>query len=99
MTKYGRSPWTDSFPESRVPAFPRQRGAMQIPVAIVGGGLTGCATAYAFAAAGIDVILIEASQVGRGNSASAAGWLSGDPGTSFIEVEKAQGRRAARQAF
>ena len=30
-----------------------------IDVAIVGGGLTGCATAYAFAAAGIRVALFE----------------------------------------
>ena len=67
MTKYGRSPWIDQFPKSRVPAFPRQRGAMKTGVVIVGGGLTGCATGYAFAAAGVKVVLLEAEQrVGKG---------------------------------
>ena len=31
MTKYGRSPWVESFPKSRVPAYPRQRGAEPEP--------------------------------------------------------------------
>ena len=47
MTKYGTSPSIDRFPKSRVPSYPRQRGPLEIDVAIVGGGLTGCATAYA----------------------------------------------------
>ena len=54
-TRYGRSPWVDRFPRSRVPAYPRHRGTLDTDVVIVGGGLTGCATAYAFAAAGIKV--------------------------------------------
>ena len=53
MTKYGRSPWLDRFPKSRVPSYPRYRGSMEIEAVIIGGGLTGCATAYAFAAAGV----------------------------------------------
>ena len=53
MTKYGRSPWIDRFPKSRIPSYPRFRGPLDVDVAIVGGGLTGCATAYAFAAAGV----------------------------------------------
>ena len=60
MTKYGRSPWIDRFPKSRVPSLPRQRGPLKIDVVIIGGGLTGCATAYAFAAAGVKVVLLEA---------------------------------------
>jgi glycine/D-amino acid oxidase-like deaminating enzyme len=65
----------------------------------VGGGLTGCATAYAFAAAGLDVALVEGSRIGRGSTAASAGWIAGDPGVSFLEVEKALGRAAARSAF
>jgi len=68
MTKYGRSPWIDQFPKSRVPAFPRQRGAMKTDVVIVGGGLTGCTTAYAFAAAGAKAVLVEGEQLGRGQA-------------------------------
>src|SRR6266851_7465025 len=99
MTKYGKSPWIDQFPKSRVRAFPRQRGALKTDVAIVGGGLTGCATAYAFAAAGVKVVLVEAEQLGRGNSGSAAGWMAEDPGAAFADVEKAIGLRGARSAW
>ena len=99
MTKYGRSPWVDTVPKSRVPSYPRQRGPLSTSVVIVGGGLTGCAAAYAFAANGVDVVLVEADQVGRGSSGLASGWIGGDPGVSFIEVEKALGRAAARDAF
>ena len=99
MTKYGRSPWLDTFPKARVPSYPRQRGSLATSVVIVGGGLTGCTTAYAFAAHGIDVVLVEADGVGRGSTGLASGWIGGDPGVSFFEVEKALGRGPARDAF
>ena len=98
-TKYGRSPWIERFPKSRVPAYPRQRGALKTDVVVVGGGLTGCATAYAFAAAGVKVMLLEANQVGRGGTAFEAGWISEDPGVTFVDLEKALGVRGARRAF
>jgi glycine/D-amino acid oxidase-like deaminating enzyme len=66
---------------------------------IVGGGLTGCATAYAFAAAGIKVVVVEAAQIGRGSGGSSAGWISDDPGVSFQDVEDALGLRAARHGW
>jgi glycine/D-amino acid oxidase-like deaminating enzyme len=99
MTKYGRSPWVAAFPKARVPSYPRQYGSLSTSVVIVGGGLTGCAAAYAFAAHGLDVVLLETDQVGRGSTGLAAGWIGGEPGVSFIEVEKALGRAAARDAF
>jgi glycine/D-amino acid oxidase-like deaminating enzyme len=99
MTKYGRSPWIDQFPKSRTPSYPRQRGSAKTDVAIVGGGLTGCATAYAFAAAGVKVALVEAAQVGRGNTGAVAGWIAEDPGVAFVDLEKALGLRDARRAW
>lgn len=99
MTKYGRSPWLDRFPKSRVPAYPKHRGHLDTDVAIVGGGLTGCTTAYAFAAAGIKIVLVEAEQIGRGSTAAAGGWLADEPGAPFVDLEKAVGMRAARQAW
>ena len=99
MTKYGRSPWVDRFPKSRVPSLPKYRGPQEIDVVIIGGGLTGCTTAYAFAAAGVKVMLLEAAQIGRGNSGSSAGWITEDPGTRFVDVEKALGLRRARHAW
>ena len=99
MTRYGRSPWLDLFPKSRVPSYPQYRGRLTTNVVVIGGGLTGCATAYAFAAAGIKVVLLEADRIGRGFTASAGGWMSDDPGVAFLEVEKLLGLRAARHGF
>ena len=99
MTTYGRSPWIDRFPKSRVPSLPKYRGPLKIDAVIIGGGLTGCATAYAFAAAGVKTVLLEAAQIGRGNSGSSAGWISEDPGVRLAELEKALGVRRAHYAF
>jgi glycine/D-amino acid oxidase-like deaminating enzyme len=98
-TRYGRSPWIDRFPKSRLPSYPRYRGPLTIDVAVVGGGLTGCATAYAFAAAGVKVALFEAGRIGQGSSGSSTGWIADDPGVSFADVEKMRGLRAARHAW
>ena len=99
MTKYGRSPWLDRFPKSRVPAYPRYRGSSQSDVVIVGGGLTGCATAYAFAAAGVKVVLLEAERLGQGATGAAMGWIASDPGIPFAQLEKSVGLRSARRAW
>ncbi len=99
MTKYGRSPWLEEFPKSRVPSWPRQKGPQQAEVVVIGGGLTGCVTAYAFAVAGAKVVLLEAGQIGRGSSGGTFGWISEDPGVPFADLEKAVGLRHARSAW
>ena len=81
------------FQSRACPPIPASAARSRSSVVIVGGGLTGCATAYAFAASGVKVVLVEAGQVGRGSTGSATGWVGGDPGPAFVEVEKALGRR------
>lgn len=98
MTKYGKSPWVERTPASRVPAYPRQRGKAEVDVAIVGGGLTGCATAYAFAAAGLNVVLLEAGRVGAGNTGSSLGWIADAPVASIADLEKAIGSAPTKRA-
>jgi glycine/D-amino acid oxidase-like deaminating enzyme len=98
-TRYGRSPWIDRFPKSRIPSYPPLRGPQTIDAVIVGGGLTGCATAYAFAAAGIAVALVEGDRIGRGRSGGSNGWVGVDPAVAFGGVQQTQGLRAARYAF
>jgi glycine/D-amino acid oxidase-like deaminating enzyme len=98
MTKYGRSPWLDRAPE-RIPTYPRHRGHLVADVAVIGGGLTGCATAYAFAAAGISVVLLEADAVGCGGTAFSSGWVADEPGGLFSDVERQLGARGARHAW
>ncbi len=99
MTTYGRSPWVDGFPHSRIPSYPKQKGQLTVDVVIIGGGLTGCATAYAFAAAGVSVVLLEADRIGRGSSGASSGWVQDDPGIGFLEVEKQMGLKDARHTF
>lgn len=98
-TRYGRTPWIDQFPKSRVPVYPKHRGPLKVDVVIIGGGLTGCASAYAFAAAGIKVALFEAGRIGQGTTASSTGWIADEPGVSFADLEKTAGLRAARAGF
>src|SRR5262249_56792762 len=90
----------DDFPASRVPSYPKHRAAVaRTDVVVVGGGLTGCLSAYALAAAGVNVVLLEAERVGRGTTAYASGWIAEDPGVPFDHVEKLIGLRKARRAW
>ena len=98
-TRYGTSPWIDQFPASRVPDYARLRGDHTFDVAIIGAGLTGSATAYVCAAAGLKTIVLEAERVGRGNSGRSAGLLLPEPGPAFRDIEQMHGLRAARIAF
>jgi glycine/D-amino acid oxidase-like deaminating enzyme len=98
-TRYGVSPWIDLLPSSRVPDYSRLRGAQTADVVIVGGGLTGCATAYACALAGVKAIVIEADRVGRASTGRSAGLLLPEPGPAFRDIEQAHGLRTARLAF
>lgn len=61
--------------------------------------MSGAMTAYACAAAGLKVILLEAERVGLGGSGHAAGTVSGEAAESYGEVEARHGRRAARVMF
>jgi glycine/D-amino acid oxidase-like deaminating enzyme len=99
VVNYGRSPWISGFPKSRVPAYPAHRGALESDVVVVGGGLTGCATAYALSSAGIKVVLLEGDRVGRAATGASAGWIGDDPGVGFVQLERAIGLRAARRAW
>jgi glycine/D-amino acid oxidase-like deaminating enzyme len=97
--RLGRSPWLDRFPRSRVPSYPRHRGALDVEVAVIGGGLTGCTAAYGFAAAGIKVALFEADRLGAGSSGRSLGWISDEPLTTFTQADAGVGRRSARHAW
>ncbi len=98
-TRYGESPWIFEFPRTRRPDFPRLRGEHTCDVVIVGGGLTGCATAYACATAGLRTVVIEADRVGQGSAGRSAGLLLADPGPLFRDVVRSHGLRAARRVF
>jgi gamma-glutamylputrescine oxidase len=98
-TRYGVSPWIDEFPKTRRPDFPRVRDHATYPVAVVGGGLAGVFTAYAFAAAGVKVALLEAERIGQAGASRGPGILQGEPTSSYRELEARHGRKAARAMF
>jgi glycine/D-amino acid oxidase-like deaminating enzyme len=98
-TRYGSSPWIHELPSSRIPVYPRYRGDRAADVVIVGGGATGCAVAYACAAAGLDTLVLEAERIGQGGTGRGAGLLAPDPGPSFRDIAAAHGLRDARRAF
>src|SRR6516165_8636136 len=89
----------DTYPRSRRPHYPRYRGAQRTRVVIVGGGLTGCACAASFAAAGVDVILLEADRIGTGATAASPGLLRQDLDASFSASADQHGLRVARHVW
>lgn len=93
-TRY-RSPWLELFPKKGRP-YPRLTGSLDIPIAIVGGGLAGCATAYALAAAGHRVAVLEGDRIGAAATAQATGLMLAMPGTDYVALERAHGRKVAK---
>jgi len=98
-TRYGVSYWLDRFPKSRQPVYPRHRGELTTQVAILGGGLTGCAAAYVFAAAGLRVALFEADRIAQGGTALFPGLLRLEPAVPFRSLEQRYGLRATRHMW
>ena len=98
-TRYGLSPWTLDMPASRVASYPKFRGDRTADIVVIGAGITGCAVAYACAAAGLDTLVLEAERVGRGATSRGAGLLAPEPGPSFRDLLAAHGLRDARRVF
>ena len=98
-TRYGVPYWLDRYPKARQPSYPRHRGPLDVQVAILGGGLTGCSAAYAFAAAGVRVALIEGARIGQSGSASCPGLLRLEPAVPFEALKTQHGLRVARHLW
>ena len=94
-TKYGVAPWLGPAKRGK-PIYPVLAGTLDVQAAIIGGGLTGAATAYACAAAGVRVALLEAGRIGHGASGRSAGLILQSPAQPFVDMERAHGRRDAR---
>jgi glycine/D-amino acid oxidase-like deaminating enzyme len=98
-TRYGVSPWLEGIPKTRRPAYPHLADSLTVPVTVVGGGLTGTATVYALAAAGVRSVLVEADRIGSSATALAPGLVLADPAGLYLDHEAALGRKAARAAW
>lgn len=91
--------WLEQLAHKRRPAFPHHRGHLDVDVAVVGGGLTGCLTALAFATADVRVALFEASEIGRGSTLAGSAVLGIERGPGFRSLVELHGLRAARSMW
>jgi glycine/D-amino acid oxidase-like deaminating enzyme len=94
--RYGVSYWLDNVQEKKVRTYPVQHGNLTCDVVVVGAGFTGCATAYALASAGIDVVVLERSRVGRGSASASTALLMQETDYSFVGLRRRYGLARAR---
>jgi glycine/D-amino acid oxidase-like deaminating enzyme len=66
---------------------------------VIGGGLTGCATAYALTQAGLKVVLLEAETLASGATSRAMGTILPTPDLPYTVTAKSAGTRSAKVAF
>ena len=92
--RYGLTPWTANGARATA-SYPRLTTDLEIPVVIVGGGLTGAATAYAFAAAGIRSVLRRSRDLGGGATMSASGVALAEPSSS-VRGSRVRARPSSR---
>jgi glycine/D-amino acid oxidase-like deaminating enzyme len=99
MPGYGARYWAERTPESRRKSYPTYRGEQTADVVVIGGGLTGATSAYVLAAAGLDVVVLEAARIAAGGTSAGLGVVLPEPDASLRTVEPAAGRRVARLAW
>ena len=99
MPKTGSRYWDERTPRTRRRSYPAFRGQRSADAVVIGGGLTGSAAAFALAASGLDVVLLEAGHLAGGATAGGLGVIAPQPDAWFRAVEAAAGIRAARIAW
>jgi glycine/D-amino acid oxidase-like deaminating enzyme len=97
--RVARSVWLDRARSDRSWRFPRLRSDLQVDVAIIGGGVTGAATAWRFASAGLRVALLEAGRIGGGSTAASTALLMQEPDEDFAVLSSKYGAASARRIW
>ena len=96
--RIGTSFWLDRS-RNRAPAFPALRRRLETDIAIVGGGITGCACAYILAREGLRVALFDAAHIGHGSTAASTALLMQEPDIDFSDLADRYGTKIARQVW
>jgi len=81
------------------PRHPVLEGPVSCDVCVVGAGIAGCATALELAERGLDVVLLEAEQVGWGASGRSGGQAIFGFGTDPEKLASLVGTEAARRMW
>ena len=97
--RFGTSYWLARNRDRLVRPYPRLRGSLDVDVAIVGGGFTGCLIAYVFATAGVRVALLERDRLGYGSASASTALLMQDPDRYLSELTRRLGRTSARTVW
>ena len=96
--RIGRPYWLERGGRPRR-LHPPLRVNIDVDVAIVGGGITGCTAAYVLARSGASVALLEADEIGHGSTAASTALLMQEPDTDFSEMASRYGAAAARHVW
>ena len=92
--RLGTSYWIDQY-AATAPLHAGLHGAQRVDIAVVGGGITGCLAAHAFATAGLSVLVLEGNRVGRGSTAASTALLMQEPDVDFRDLAERYGARRA----
>lgn len=96
--RIGQPYWID-VNKRRTVRFPKLRSAIEADVAIVGGGITGCACAYLLRQSGTRVVLLEAGRIGHGSTAASTALLMQEPDIDFVGLSERYGAATAARIW
>ena len=97
MPGYDAKFWAERTTRRRT--YEKLRGDHTADAVVIGGGLTGATAAYALAAGGLDVILVEADRIASGSTAASLGVIVPEPDAWFRDVDALSGRGVSRTAW
>src|SRR5580765_1207494 len=97
--RYGVPFWLDRPASPPVRQHPQLRGVLDVDVAVVGGGFTGCLVALTFAEAGVSVAVLERALVAGGSTAASTALLMQEPDRSFRHLADRFGTATARTVW
>src|SRR3954471_12823712 len=96
MPGYGARFWAERTADNRRRRYPKFKGKHTADAVVIGGGLTGCTTAYVLARAGLKVMVLQANGLAEGATAGSPGVILPEPDAGFRAADELAGRHAAR---